>query len=183
MKKIFDFIFSNEKEKIKKEKEKKETEQIDWIEFQKIQKKIREKMKSKEQLDTLKDLVSAGIIYPKVIENILAWESVWLDKMKEILDKIDEIHAINIDNKILPKELKITSQEYMDAFSDTTKKELLLSKINQALEYIYQSIGGANLTFSIFSFLSYNLYLSKDIQFVQWNLIDVKNTIITKKNT
>lgn len=179
MKKVFDFIFSHEKEKTKKEKEKIKNTEIESIEFQKKQKIIREKIQSKEQLDNLKDLVSAGIIYPQAIENILSGESVWLDEMKKILDKIDEIDKIDIDNKVIPKKLKFTSQEYIDAFKSPEKKEILLSKINQWLEYIYQSIWWTNLTFSLFSFLSYNLYLSKEVELVQWNLIDIKNNILT----
>jgi hypothetical protein len=51
-------MFSSEEE-LKKQKEKKILEESDVLEFQKNQKRIRERMRTKEEIDRLKDLVES----------------------------------------------------------------------------------------------------------------------------
>lgn len=173
----FDFMFSSE-EKLKKQKEKKILEESDVLEFQKTQKRIRERIKTKEEIDKLKDLVASWIITKERADSILSWENLNTLEIKEIIEKIDELSTVDFEKKILPRGFKITKEEYLEAITNFEKKKILLGKIDDALNYIYKNMWWGWLTFSLFSFLSYNLILSKETQKVQWNLIDIKNDII-----
>ena len=181
MSKWFDAIFGDEKEKLKKQKEKEILEEKDILEFQKTRKKIIEKIKVKEEIDKLKDLINTWVLTRQSAESILTWEILNSWELREILKKIDELSKIDSNRKILPKDFKITREEYLEAITNFDKKVILLWKIDEVLDFIYKNMWGWWLTFNLFSFLSYNLILSKDTQKIQWNLIDIKNDIINTK--
>lgn len=179
MTKNIDWIFWNENEKKKKDVEKiNENENNEIVEFQKKQEKIREKIKVKESLEKLKDLINAWILTKKRAQEILGWENINSNELLNIFEKIDQLEKIDKNKKILPKDFKITKQEYIEAISDFEKKSTLLKKIDNVLDYMYSNMWWGWLTFSLFSFLSYNLLISKKTQKIQENLIDIKNNVI-----
>jgi hypothetical protein len=135
-------------------------------------------MRTKEEIDRLKDLVESWIITKERANLILSWENLNTLEIKEIIEKIDELWAIDPEKKILPRGFKITKEEYLEAIANFEKKKILLEKIDEALDYIYKNMWWGWLIFSLFSFLFYNLILSKETQKVQRNLIDIKNYII-----
>lgn len=175
------FSLTREKNK-KKQKEKKDAlEQRDLLEFKKTQKKLIQKIKTKEEVDKLKDLINAWVLTRQSVEKVLSWEILNSWELKEILEKIDELSKIDSNRRILPRDFNITEDEYLGAITNFDKKVVLLWKIDEALDYIYKNMWGWWLTFSLFSFLWYNLILSEDTQKVQWSLIDIKNNIINTK--
>lgn len=175
---IFDWWKVLEQEKKKEDLKQKVLEKEDLIDFQKLQKKIREKIKTKEELDKLKDFIASGILSRERVENILSWEILNWQEIKEILEKIEENASLDEPGKIIPKQLQISQTEYLEAVNNFEAKKKLLSKIDYSLDYIYRNMWGWWLTFSLFSFLSYSLILSKNAQKIQWNLIDMKNDIL-----
>jgi hypothetical protein len=72
---IFDWWKALEQDKKLETSKQKVLEKQDLIDFQKLQKKIREKIKTKEELDKLKDLISSGVLSRERVENILSWET------------------------------------------------------------------------------------------------------------
>jgi len=145
-------MFSSE-EKLKKQKEKKILEESDVLEFEKTQKRIRERIKTKEEIDRLRDLVESWIITKERANLILSWENLNTLEIKEIIEKIDELSAIDFEKKILPRGFKITKEEYLEAITNFEKKKILLGKIDEALDYIYKNMWWGWLIFSLFSFL------------------------------
>lgn len=178
---FFDWWKAREQDKKLEISKQKVLEKEDLIDFQKLQKKLREKIKTKEELDKLKELVNIWIISKESVESIISGEILSTWEIKEILEKIDELWNLDKDNKVLPKNFSITKQEYLDAITNFDKKVILLEKIDTSLDYIYQNMWGWWLTFSLISFLGYSLILSKSTQKIQWNLIDIKNDILNTK--
>lgn len=178
---VFEYFSSQETEKLKKQKEKKTLEKSDLLAFEKMQKRLRERLRAKEQLDNLKDLVSAGILSAQSVEHIIAWDILEKSDVKEVLEKIHEITKLDTDGKILPHQFKISKNEYLEALGNFDKKVVLIEKIDNTLDYIYHNMWGGGLTFSLFSFLSYQLLLSPNTQKVQWYLIDIKNEVLASQ--
>lgn len=174
---IFDGWKSREQDKKLETSKQKVLEKEDLIDFQKLQKKIREKIKTKEELDKLKDFIASGILSRERVENILSGEVLNTWEIHEILEKISQLQDLDQGNKILPRNFRITQQEYLEAITNFDKKVILLKKIDTALDQVYLSMWGWFMA-SLFSFLSYNLILSKEAQEIQWSLIDIKNDII-----
>lgn len=175
---IFDWFKAKEQEtKLKNMQQLLENKEA-ILDFQKFQKRIREKMKAKEELDMLKDLVSAWFISKQSVENIMSWEILSHGEIHEMLEKIQSLQELNKNNKILPKWFMISSEEYLEALWNFEKKKALLQKIDMALDTMYLNIGWSGIS-SPFWVLSYNLLLSKTTQQIQWNLIDIKNDILS----
>ncbi len=175
---IFDGLKAKEQEKKVKNKKELLQEQEATLDFQKSQKRIREKIKTKEALDMLKELVDAWFLTQESVEKFSWWERLSTKEVKEILEKITELQTLETSHKLLPKQLIISPEEYLEALWDFEKKKALLQKIDQALDTIYMNMG-SGFIFSVFSFLSYNLFLSQNVRQIQWNLIDIKNDILT----
>ncbi len=175
---IFDGFKGSEQEKKWKKKQELIQEAEATLDFQKLQKKIREKIKTKESLDMLKELVSTWFLSKQSVESILAGEIISHKEVQEILEKITQLQDLDSQNKVLPPHLHISHEEYLGALSDFEKKKLLLQKIDVALDRVYAHIWWGNI-FSLFWLLSYHLLLSKNIQKIQWNLIDIKNDVLT----
>lgn len=177
---IFDWWKAQNQEQEKKLKNKQEMikTQESNLDFQKFQKRIREKIKTKESLDMLKNLVDTWFLSRQSVENIMSWEILSRGEIHEILEKIKSLQELDAGNKILPKWFMISPDEYLEALWSFEKKQALLKKIDVALDTIYLNIWGTGI-FSLFWVLSYNLLLSKNIQMIQGNLIDIKNDILT----
>jgi hypothetical protein len=56
-----------------------------------------------------------------------------------MLDKIDEIEDLKDIDKILPKNLRLTKEEYLIALKNKNARVKILIKINNSLDYIYNS--------------------------------------------
>lgn len=175
---IFDWFKAQEQEKKLKNMGQLLENKEAILDFQKFQKRIREKMKAKEELDMLKDLVSAGFVSKQSVENIMSWEILSRGEIREMLEKIQSLQDLDKNHKILPKWFVISWEEYLEALWNFEKKKALLQKIDGALDTIYINIWWSGI-FSLFWVLSYNLLLSKTTQQIQWNLIDIKNDILT----
>lgn len=175
---IFDGFKGNEQEKKQKKKQERVKEEESALDFQKLQKKIREKIKTKESLDMLRELVSTWFLSKQSVENILSGETISNGEVQEILEKITELQDLDSQNKILPPHLHISQEEYLWALWDFEKKKLLLQKIDGALDKVYLHVWGGSMG-SLFWLLSFHLLLWKNIQKIQWNLIDIKNDVLT----
>lgn len=157
-----------EKERKNKEEQLKEIEQISQL------------SKIRLDLEKLKDLIMNGIVEPTFVKEILQWEAIDDKQIEEIFEKIDEIESIKAIDKILPKELRISKEEYIWALNNVNQRIITLAKIDEALYYLYQSnwtddVWGFNMFAWIFSLLN------KNLQIVQWNYIDIKNDLESKK--
>lgn len=150
------------------------------LELEKEKKALLIRIEKDRQLSYLKSIVERWLINPTTITHAIDWDEISKEELNEIFDKIDQIEDIQNINSILPDYCRISREEYIEAIDDPAKREQLLSKIDNALNYIYNA---THATHSPILWLFYNLINNyntnhKDLVFVQWNLIDIKRSLI-----
>jgi hypothetical protein len=69
----------------------------------------------------------------QLIEKIIKNDEISQEQIDEILEKIDEIEKTENIDKYLPKEFRITSEEYKKALNDDIFRLQTITKINTAL--------------------------------------------------
>ncbi len=168
----------NEEEKKKKKLTEKEliNNEVKKLEHEKIKEKISVELKSEEDLMALKELVEKWIISKDVAEQIVDWEDIWEEAIKEIFEKIDQIDEIKDIDKYIPAELRITKEDYSKALTDDIFRVQLLTRLDSSLTLIANKINpdsamGLNL------FSGFLTVLDKNLIIVQENTIDVKDSL------
>lgn len=169
--------FMEEEKKRKEQKQLNETkdkdEQLKEIE------KISHLSKIKLDLEKLKELIINWVIEPNFVKDLLKWEAVDDLEIEKIFEKIDEIENIKNIDKLLPPNLRLSKEEYISAINNLNQRIAILSKIDQALIYLYQQNSSHNIWwFDMFAGIMY--LLNKNLQIVQWNYIDIKTNLESK---
>ncbi len=131
-----EFKYENLKEKSEKEKKK---ELVKNLEFFYEKKKLLEKIDKDKKLTYLKSLVERGLINLDTAEHIVQGDTLDNEEIKEIFSKIDEIDEIQDIDTILPKQLRITKQEYMKAIDDPIFRQEIVKKLDTSLVYLYKT--------------------------------------------
>jgi len=172
-------LFPRESNKEKTEQEIKE-EIKKRLEFEKSRKTLLLKIEKNKQLAYLKSIIERWLIWLNTVEHIINWDQISVDEAREIFDKIDQIEDIKDINIILPEYYRISREEYMKWIEDDDYRQILLSKIDEALKYIYVS---THSTQSPILSLFYNLMSNfnrnnKTLVLVQGNLIDIKRSLL-----
>jgi hypothetical protein len=132
----------NESEKKKKEISEKQLK--DWIkkqvEFKKTKEKIWVEIETEDNIFHLKELIDKWIITQKTAEKIIEWEHIDSESVKEIFEKINELEDIKNIDKYVPKELRITHDEYSRALHDDIFRIQIITKLDSALTLIAEQI-------------------------------------------
>lgn len=143
------------------------------LEHKKVKEKISVEIESEKQILNLKELVDKWVISNETKEKIDNWIDIWEDVVNFIFEKIDEIENVNEIDKYLPKELRISHDEYIRALHDDIFRVQTITKLNSALTLLYNQINPNSVTWlSIFSW--YLLVLDKNLIKIQENTIDIK---------
>lgn len=146
------------------------------LEHKKVKEKISVEIEAEKQILNLKELVKKWVITNETKEKIDNWIDIWEDVVNFIFEKIDEIENVNKIDKYLPKELRITHNEYIKALHDDIFRVQTITKLNSALTLLSNQINPNSLTWlSIFSW--YLLILDKNLIKIQENTIDIKNNL------
>lgn len=182
------------------EQEKKRKKKIEQInkELQKNTELNIHLSKSKLSLKELQDLVKEWVVTvndKKLLEKISrddTLEDHELDtflqdvQINDLLRKIEEIEkTIDIDD-ILPKELRIKPQDFKQACTDPVKRQEVLMKLDQWLEYIVPQVrplfkSGSNPFARRVANLSNLIFMAqKKIINLQWYMIDIKHYLRSK---
>lgn len=167
-------ILNYERDKENEEKlEKSKTERLIQLE------KISHIWKIKFDLEKLKILIMNWFLDEKLARDLIEWNSVESSEINEIFKKLEAIEEIKWIEKILPKELRISKEDYLSALVSNEYREIVLHKIDDALTYLYNSINGdGSILFNLFTWVLY--FLNKNLQIVQENYIDLKNNLKSK---
>lgn len=161
-----------------------EKEIKEWIvkklELEKQKKSLLIRIEKDKQLAYLKSIVERWLININTVEHIIGWENLDNDETLEIFDKIDQIEDVANINLILPEYYRINKEEYINALNNTESRKVLLTKIENALKFIYTSTHSMQ---SPILWLFYNLMNNfnknnKSLVVIQWNLIDIKRSLI-----
>ncbi len=169
-------VLNSEGENQSKEliQEEKELEEKKSLEFKLQKEKISIEIEAEQEMFQLKEMVDSWFISWDIANKILAWEEITNDEIKEIFDKIDEIEDIkNIDN-YLPRNLRITRDEYLKAIKDRVFREQTITKLNTSLVLLSNKINPDSAVWlNLFSW--FITVLDKNLIKVQENTIDIKN--------
>lgn len=146
------------------------------IEHKKVKEKISINIESDEKLASFKELIWKWIISKETAKKIANWESIDDKIIKEIFEKIDQIEeAKNID-KYLPKDLRITKDEYIKALNDDIFRVQIITKLDTALTILANHISSdSSLWINLFSW--FLTMLDKNLILIHDNTIDIKDNL------
>lgn len=105
-------------------------------------------------------------------------ESIETEEIEVIFEKIDAIDHVPEIERILPKNFRLTKDEYVDALTDDAKRKIALQKIEGALTYLYEYSNPNVLSSTLGVFFSGFMVLNKNLVFVQENTIDIKYSLL-----
>lgn len=166
-------------DKKKKTKEEKLQDEIKTLEFKKSKEKIMTLEDTEEKLQALKEMIQNWEIderTKKVLEKVIASADMNDEDIETIFRQIDEIENIeNVDN-YLPKEFRITKDEYKDALTNHISRIQVLTKIDVALTIIINQIKPFDWSM-LNLFRWYLIALDKNLVRLQENHIDMKNIL------
>ena len=144
--------------------------------FNKEKTSILERMGSEKKLEFLKSLVERGLITLDSAVTISTTESMPPDEVAAIFTKMDEIENIPKIESILPLAMRLTKDEYAQALESTDARTTALSKLDLALQYLYDSTHSDVFSPMSFFFSTF-LMLSKNLVKVQEATIDIKRSL------
>ncbi len=172
-------------EKFYEEEKKKKEKELNYREIYELKEK-KEKIanyeKTSKKLYKLKQMLEKWEVDKETIIKV-AKELVWEDEfqkqeIQEIFETIDEIEDIpDIDNCI-PKDLRITKDEYKKALQDNIFREKALKKVNKALGIIADKITPDSSYW--ISILADLVILDKNLIKAQEKTIEVKQSLKSK---
>jgi len=176
----------NEADKNKKELSEKQIKE--WLkkqaEFKKTKEKIAVEIEVEDDIFHLKELIEKWIITHETAKKIVDWEHIDDDSVKEIFEKIDELEDVKDIDKYIPKELRVTHDEYSRALHDDIFRAQTITKLDSALTLIARQINpDSAMWLNLFS--GFLTVLDKNLIKVQENTIDVKDSLkeIDEKKT
>lgn len=102
--------------------------------------------------------------------------------IEEIFEKIDEIEAISNIDEYLPKDMRVTKEEYAAATHDDTELARVENKIHAALSYLSQ-ISAPQTGGSINLFSWFLTMLDKNLITIQEHHIDMQDALNPNKKT
>lgn len=172
--------FSEQEKKNKELSEQEKKQEIQkTLEFKAEKQKIIDKTDAAKNLNFLKSVVERWLIDLNVVKNIVEWKDLNNEEIEHIFEKIDEIESVeNVDN-ILPKELRITKEEYLTSLKDYEFRQQILAKLDEALGHLYMS---SNPNFDMMWIFGMVSLLNKNLVKVQENTIDIKNNLLDQAN-
>ena len=137
---------------------------------------LEEKKENKKELSDIVELVEKWIISEETAKDIAEWNDIDDETIKEIFEKIEELEDIKDVDNILPKELRITTDEYFKAVNDDIFRVQTLTKLDSALTLIANKITpDSSMWLNLFS--GFLTVLDKNLIKVQENTIDVKDSL------
>ena len=169
--------YLGEKEKRQRElnEEEKKKEIQKKLEYSRDKTEIIEKIDAQKELTYLKSLVERWLISVDTARTIVEWKDLDNVQVQEILEKIDEIEEIRDVDKILPKEFRVTKEEYLMALGDSEARQKAMEKLHSALDHIYHSVNPVDMWIIDISWII--LLLNQNLVQVQDHTIDIKRNL------
>jgi len=163
------------KAKIKDEAElKKEQEAI--IKMQKQKEVNREEEAISDDLQKLRDLLEKHVIDDALVNKVMKQAELDHDEVETIFEKIDEIESIDNIDDYLPKDMRVTKQEYAAATHDDTQLKIVEAKIHTALTHLAHTAAPSQWG-SVNLFSWFLTMLDKNLITIQEHHIDMKDSL------
>jgi len=159
-----------DEEEIKKEEKK-------HLEFIATKEKITVEIETEEKIWNLKELVEYWVISSETADKIISGINISNEEIAKIFEKINEIEDVKDVDKYLPKELRITHEQYIKALSDDIYRVQTITKPNSKWTLLANQINSDSITWlNLFS--GFITILDKNLIKIQEKTIDIKNELI-----
>ena len=171
----------SEEEKKKKEKSEKEKklQQAKILEQERIKKEAREQKENSQILKRLEEMLEDWELSQdeiKELKQIVEKIDISQQEIDEILDKIEQLEDIEDIDNYLPKEFRITKDEYKKSLTDDIIRTKTVAKLNTALTILSEQLNADTWVWmNLFS--GYMIILDKKLIKIQENNIDVKRSL------
>jgi len=180
-------LAEEEKKKKEKSENQKKAEMQKIIEQERKKKEAREKKENTNILKKLEEMLEDGELskdeiqeLKEMVDNVDITE----DEVEDILNKIEELEELEDIDNYIPKEFRITKEEYKQSLTDDIVRLKTLTKLSTSLNLLSNQINSdSSVWINLFSW--YMVILDKKLIKVQENTIDVKDSleqIENKKN-
>lgn len=171
------YLWEEERKRAQTEDEaelKKEQEAI--IRMQKKKEVISAEESISDDLWNLRDLLEKHVIDDVLIKKVIQEAELNHKDIEEIFEKIDEIEAIDSIDDYLPKDMRVSKEEYTAATHDDTELSRVEDKIHTALTHLSQS-SAPQTGWSINLFTWFMTMLDKNLITIQEHHIDMKDSL------
>lgn len=171
----------NEQEKKKKEKTEKQKKQDKQkvLEQERKKKEAREKNDSDDILSKLEEMLEEWNLSENdinTIKKIVDKADISDEEIEDILEKIDEIEKTQDVDKYLPKEFRISPQDYKKSLTDNIVRVQTITKLDTALTILARQIApDSAMGINLFSW--YMVILDKKLIKIQENTIDISGSL------
>lgn len=162
-------------EKVKKflSTEELELEEKRQLEFKKQKEFISVELEVENDLHYLKDMINSWFVSQETARKIIDWVQISNEEIKDIFDKINQIEEVKEIDKYLPREYRITQEQYFKAISDDIFRVQVLTKLDSALALLSkQIVPDTAMGLNLFSWFIW--VLDKNLILIQENTIDIK---------
>lgn len=175
------WIFSENatKKKIQDEKENNKKWKKEIIEYNKKKEIIKNEIETDENLFKLRDLIddwNLDIETLKIAEKVSLWEKITELEIKEIFKKIDEIESMEDVDKYLPKDNRITKDQYLLAVNNDIYRIKTITQLNVTLTILSNQINPDSI-YWLNLFSGFLTILDKNLISIQENHIDIKKSL------
>lgn len=171
------FLSEEERKKQQQKSEedlKKEQEAI--IKMEKKKEVIHQEEEASNDLQKLRDLLEEHIVDDALVNKVIEWTEIDHEDIQEIFEKIDEIEQIENIDDYLPKNMRVTKQEYADATHDDTACAEVITKLEKSLTILSQN-ANPQVWGSINIFSGFLTMLDKNLITIQEHHIDMKDSL------
>lgn len=146
------------------------------LEFKKTKEKISVEIEIEDEIFHLKELMEKWVINNEIAKKIVSWKEFSETEINEIFKKIDEIDEIKDVEKYLPKELRVSKEDYLKAINDDIFRVQIITKIDSSLTLLSTKINpDHSMWLNLFSW--FLIVLDKSLIKIQENTIDVKHSL------
>ena len=175
------FLAEQERQKREKTEKEKKAEQEKILKARKQQEFIHEEEEVERNLQKLKDLLEKHIIDDALVQKVIDHAELEHDEIEEIFGKIDEIETLENIDDYLPKDMRVSKEEYAHATHDDELAKVLVKKIEKWLSLLANHANSQSAGWSINIFSGFLTMLDKNLITIQEHHIDIKDSLL--KNT
>jgi hypothetical protein len=128
------YLSEEERKKTKtKDEAKQKAEQAAILKMEKTKQAARQEEAISDDLQKLRDLFEQHIIDDSLVEKVLEQSELDHEELEKIFEQIDAIEEIDGIDDYLPKDMRVTKEEYAEATHDDETLIVVVKKIEKSL--------------------------------------------------
>lgn len=155
-------------------KEELEAEEKRQIDFKKQKEIINIEIEAEHNLDYLKNMLNKWVVSHETAKKIIEWIQISREEIKDIFEKISQIKEIKDIDKYIPKEYRISQEQYFKALNDDIFRTQIITKLDFSLALLSRQF--TNETSSWLNLFSWFIWvLDRNLITIQENTIDIKS--------